>query len=90
MRLTLRLSPSLMQTIDQKLEVELSGNTIDDCLQSGSKTYPELNALLWIEGEHLNPQLLLFHNDEQIRERDFTKPIKTGDVLDLIPAIEGG
>ena len=86
----LRLSPSLLRTVDNKLDVELNGSTITECLLYGSQHYPELGDLLWTDGTQLNPQLLLFHNNYQVRESDFNNPVQDGDVLDLIPAIEGG
>ncbi len=90
MRLTLRLSPSLMREINQKLHIELMGNTIEDCLHYGANLYPELKELIWKEHKKLNPQLLFFHNNDQIREHDFQNLVRINDVLDLVPAIEGG
>lgn len=90
MRLTLRLSPSLMREINEKLHIELIGETIEDCLHYGANVYPELKELIWKEHKKLNPQLLFFHNNDQIREQDFSKTVVPNDVLDLIPAIEGG
>ena len=90
MRLTLRLSPSLMKEINEKLHIELLGETIEDCLRYGVNLYPELKELIWLEQKRLNPQLLFFHNNDQVREHDFRNPVQANDVLDLIPAIEGG
>ncbi len=89
MSLSLRLSPSLQATIAGKLEVELTGETIQVCIDSGVETYPELKDILY-KDEKVNPQVLMFHNNTLIKEHNFVDSIKDGDVLDLIPAIEAG
>ena len=90
MRLTLRLSPSLLKTIDEKLQIELPGETLDDCLSYGARMYPELKQIIWSDAQQLNTQVLFFHNDTQIKQHDLKNSVKKNDVLDLIPAIEGG
>ena len=89
MRLNLRLSPSLQQKLKGKLETELAGKTIYACLEEGKSIYPELNKILYKQ-QALNPQILLFHNNTLIKEKDFSIAVNDGDVLDIIPAIEAG
>ncbi len=89
MRLTLRLSPSLMTSDELPLEIQLKGKQIYDCISEISKQSPEIHNMLWKDG-HVNPQILMFHNNTLIRESDFNNSVRTGDVLDIIPAIEGG
>lgn len=89
MRLTLRLSPSLIHDAEQQLEYVLKGHTVGECLQKIKDSIPELKAKLWLD-DRLNPQVLLFHNNMLIRESHFTNKVNETDVLDVIPAIEGG
>lgn len=89
MQLSLRLSPSLQATIEGKLEVELTGNTLQACLDAGLESYPDLKVLLY-KDDNINPQILMFHNNTLIKEQDLSNAVKDGDVLDLIPAIEAG
>ena len=89
MCLTLRISPSLIHDAEQQLEYVLKGHTIDECLQKIKDSIPELKAKLW-QDDRLNPQVLLFHNNTLIRENSFSNMVKDKDVLDVIPAIEGG
>jgi len=89
MCLNLRLSPSLHKNINGNLEIQLSGRTIKECLSYARYTYPDIKNILWRDN-HINPQLLLFHNNTLIRENDFLKKVTTHDVLDIIPAIEAG
>ena len=86
----LRLSPSLMRKVNQKLDIDLSGTTIAECLSFGKQQYPELVDILWIDQDTLNPQILIFHNNDHIHSGDLQRPVAANDVLDLIPAIEGG
>jgi molybdopterin converting factor small subunit len=90
MRLILRLSPSLIQDdTNYPLEYELKGNTVGECLQKIKDSIPELKSKLWL-GDNLNPQVLLFHNNTLIKESHFSNKVNDTDVLDVIPAIEGG
>lgn len=89
MRLTLRLSPSLNITIGDQLELVLKGQTIGQCIETGRKNSTDLCNLLF-KFDKLNPQILLFHNNSLIKENDFSNKVFENDVLDVIPAIEGG
>lgn len=89
MRLTLRLSPSLQLPEGHELEVPLPGQTIAECLSHVQHRLPELARTIW-KGQQLNPQILLFHNNTLIREDDLYSQVNHQDVLDVIPAIEGG
>ena len=88
MRLTLRLSPSLQQSFNGELQLNLEGQTIGNCLEYG-KSVTGLRELLFKENR-LNPQILLFHNNTLIKESDFSTQLTGNDVLDIIPAIEAG
>lgn len=89
MRLTLRLSPSLQLAPGHKLEISLPGKTLAECLAQTRRRFPEIEQTLW-SGQQLNPQVLLFHNNTLVREKDLSKRVQVRDVLDVIPAIEGG
>lgn len=52
--------------------------------------YPDLGKILWPQGDQINPAVLLFLNDELIRETDLECELKPGDQIDIIPAIAGG
>ena len=89
MCLKLRLSPSLHDEAGGQLELELTGLTVGECLEKTKHLFPDIAAKIWKQG-YLNPQVLLFHNNTLLREDDFSTTVKNKDVLDLIPAIEGG
>lgn len=89
MRLILRLSPSLIHEAEQQLEYVLKGHTVGECLQRVKDSFPELKAKLW-QDDNLNPHVLLFHNNTLIRENHFSNTVTNDDVLDIVPAIEGG
>ena len=89
MRLKLRLSPSLQIDINGSLETDLEGARLSDCIASGFEQHPELESLLG-QVDRINPQILLFHNNSLVHASDMNRSVKTGDVLDLVPAIEGG
>ena len=89
MRLTLRLSPSLQLSEGHQLEVPLAGHTLGDCLLYVRQHFPEIARTIWRD-HRLNPQVLLFHNNTLVREDDLSAKVDPRDVLDVIPAIEGG
>jgi molybdopterin converting factor small subunit len=89
MRLTVRLSPSLQTSINGQLELMLKGTTIRQCIEHGRQNFSELRELLF-KADKLNPQILLFHNNTLIREHNLSNQVNDKDVLDIIPAIEGG
>lgn len=89
MCLKLRLSPSLHDEVGGQLELELTGLTVGECLENTKHHYPDVADKIWKQG-NLNPQILLFHNNTLVREHDFSSIVKDEDVLDIIPAIEGG
>ncbi len=89
MCLKLRLSPSLLDDIGGQLEINLKGITVGECLENTKHRFPDVADKIWKQGS-LNPQILLFHNNTLVREHHFSTIIKENDVLDVIPAIEGG
>ena len=89
MCLKLRLSPSLHDEVGNQLEFELNGLTVGECLEKTRHLFPDLAAKIWKQ-DCLNPQILFFHNNTLVREHDFSTIVKNKDVLDVIPAIEGG
>ena len=89
MCLKLRLSPSLNNEVGSQLEFELNGVTVGECLEKTKHHYPDVAEKIWKQG-CLNSQVLLFHNNTLVREHDFSTIVEDKDVLDVIPAIEGG
>ncbi len=89
MRLTLRLSPSLQIDAGEALEYEVPGTTLGECFHNIRNELPEIKEKIW-KGERLNPQILFFHNNTVVRESSFSDIVRQNDVLDVIPAIEGG
>ena len=85
----LRISPSFQRSINNRLEFELSGETVGQCIEHGKNNFAELKELLFKDNK-LNPQILLFHNNTLIREDNFSTKVFNRDVLDIIPAIEAG
>ncbi|NOG59635.1 MAG: MoaD/ThiS family protein [Proteobacteria bacterium] len=89
MCLKLRLSPSLNDEVGGQLELELTGLTVGECLEKTKHHYPDVADKIWKHGS-LNPQILLFHNNTLLKEHNFSTLVEKRDVLDIIPAIEGG
>ena len=95
--ITLRLAPALVEVGHAVPVYSLplaQAPTLGQAVVALGKAYPALEALLWhggVRGERLNPQLVLFYNDEQVPAGTLLHSVlAAGDVLELITAIEGG
>ena len=71
--------------------VEVSGATVGSALTILLARYPSLKQQLYTEDGRLRSFVNLYLNDEDVRylDRENT-PVKTGDVLSIIPSIAGG
>ncbi len=91
MTLRVSLANILADRIGGAAEVEVEGVTIGEALQDLTRRYPPLEALVWKSEGVFNDQLVLFRNGEDVRRLEGMRtPLKSGDELMLITAVEGG
>jgi molybdopterin converting factor small subunit len=70
--------------------VEVQADTVGGALHALTARHPALAPLLWREGR-FNDQLVAFLNREDVRRlRGLETPVRSGDSLMLITAVEGG
>lgn len=82
--------PTQLQRDTSEPEVEAIGSNIGEALNNLTKRFPSLERKLFTNGE-LNKFVNIYVNDEDIRFLDGVKtPLKSKDVITLIPAIAGG
>ena len=86
----IHLHPNLSERIGSPGKISVEGEMPRDCLMAAAIQYPDLGKILWRQGDQINPAVLLFLNDELIRESDLERELKPGDQIDIIPAIAGG
>ena len=90
-RLTIPLF--LQPLTDGASTVQVSGNTVGDCLKFLVERFPDLETELFDEhAQVLCPGCLFRINDEvaYLDADTLDKPVKDGDKLSIIPIISGG
>ena len=70
--------------------VDIPAATIASALRGLTDRHPELRTLVWKADGAFNPAMIVFHNDRQLTARELDTAVGEHDVIDIIPAIEGG
>lgn len=71
--------------------VEVEGATVGEALHDLTARHPPLAALLWRPDGAFNEQLVAFVNQQDVRRlQALDTPVRAGDELMLITAVEGG
>ncbi|MGL6076157.1 MAG: ubiquitin-like small modifier protein 1 [Fimbriiglobus sp.] len=83
--------PSPMRELAGGLNyVEVAGDTVKAALADLVKQYPGLESKLF-DGGKLRHYINIFVNDEDIRYLDeLETPVKSGEIVALVPAVAGG
>jgi ferredoxin-nitrite reductase len=85
------LAPILADTIGGDRTLQLEGSTVGEVLRNLGKRHAPLARVLWRDGDALNPMLAVFRNRDDIRTLEgLATPVRPGDELAVISAIEGG
>jgi len=70
--------------------VEVSGNTVGQCLNHLVAQFPAIKGEIFDESGEVSANIHVFVNKESAFPEELAKPVKDGDVIDLIPVIAGG
>jgi molybdopterin converting factor small subunit len=90
MTLRIALAHVLAEQIGGEDSVEVGGATVGEALQALTARHPQLASLVWREGR-FNDQLVAFLNRDDVRRlQAMETPVRPGDELMLITAVEGG
>ena len=89
MSVNVYIAATLRGFADRNNTIEGSGNSVLSVLESVRDEYPELGSVLFDESGIIRDFIAVFHNDTEVLG-DFSKTVKDGDTLTLIPAIAGG
>ncbi len=90
MTVRVRLPALFSERIGGISSVELTGHTVEATLRALTDRYAELATLVWRSSSEINPVMAVFLNDAQIPPDKLTAPVKPGDEIVIIPALEGG
>lgn len=90
MSVKINISPILFQYTNNKSMVEVKGNTVGQCLDQLVRQFPELKKWLFENNSKLRSYIDIYINDESAFPEGLTKPVKEGDILDILFIIDGG
>lgn len=91
MSVTIRIPAPLRKLTKGANEVQCSGASVKELLNSLESSYPGFMENLCDETGKLQPFINLYVNDEDVRHlKELDTPIKDGDRISIVPAIAGG
>jgi len=82
---------SVLQRVVGAKSVEMEGNTIAEVLAHVNDKYPGFKEQITMEDGSLHRFVNIYINDEDIRFlQQLDTPVKSGDVVSILPALAGG
>ena len=90
MSITVKIPPPLYHYTSNQRSIEVTGNTIGDCLKQLIKVFPDVKPWLFDKKGKLH-----IYVDVQINKKSFypeimSKPVKNGDELQIVYLMGGG
>ena len=70
--------------------VDVPAVSVESALSALTDRHPDLAPLVWAKDGAINPVMVLFLNDRQLGAAEIGTPVGAGDVIDIVPALEGG
>jgi MoaD family protein len=88
---TVRIPPVLRPSVGGEKEVEASGSSVKEVLDSLVEQHPDTQSQLFGGDGGLNRYVNVYLNDEDVRVLDgLETAVKEGDTLVILPAMAGG
>jgi sulfur-carrier protein len=87
--MTFLFSGSLLRYVGYRRQIVYEANTLDAALRVLFATYPELEGLLMNSDNTLKRTMRLALNNEVVHS-DLSRPLSTGDSVEIMTAISGG
>ena len=90
MSVEVRLTAVLQRVVGQKA-VQMEGENVAEVLANVNAQYPGFKEQITMEDGSLHRFVNIYVNDEDIRYlQSLDTPVKTGDVISILPALAGG
>ena len=88
---TVRIPPVLRPSVGGEREVQASGASVGEVLESLASEHPETRGQLFGEGGELNRYVNVYLNDEDVRVLDgLDTNVGNADTIVILPAMAGG
>ena len=75
---------------DDLESVEVSGQTIGECLQNLVQRYPKMASVLFDDNQKLHRTIEVYLNMESAYPEELAKPTHSGDVIHITLLLAGG
>lgn len=83
--------PVFLQAItNDKETIEVTGNTVGECINAAIKIYPELKRMLLDDKGKLHNYVGIYINGEDAFPDELKKPVKEGDEVHILYTLAGG
>ena len=69
---------------------EVRAETVGAGLREITTRHPGLAPLIWLGADALNPNVMVFHNEELVRDDSLDSALRDHDMIDVVPAVESG
>ena len=86
----LRFTNLLAERIGGANAIDVAGATVESSLRALTVRHPELTPLVWGKDGALNAVMVVFLNDRQLGTAELETAVGPSDVIDIVPALEGG
>ncbi len=83
MSIKLKIDPVLSHYTNNQQSVQVSGNTVGECLGNLAKQFPDLKTVMYNEEGILDPTIFFYINGKFVGQ-ELNKPVKDGDELYII------
>ncbi len=90
MSVKVNISPFLFQYTNNRQVVAVDGSTVGQCLNHLVREFPGLKQWLFKKNGKLCSYLEIYINEVSAYPDELAKPVKEGDVLDIVFIISGG
>ena len=91
MTVTISLAPVLGERAGGRSAVHVDAATVAEALHQLTTRFPELATLVWSPEGGINPFLVVFLEDQDIREfGGLDAALRPGDEISVVTAVEGG
>ena len=91
MTATIEIPSALQKFVNNKAQVEVSGDNVREAINNLVKTHGGVKEHLFDEQGRIRSFVNIYLNDEDIRyTNNLDTTVKAGDVIQIVPSIAGG
>ncbi len=90
MSVKINIHPNLHSFTNNQAMVEVSGSTVDECLNQLLERFPKLKPMLLDKKGRLLNYVEVYVNQESSYPEELAKPVRDGDELHITLIIAGG